>query len=43
MGGLAGYLATKFFKESSPPVPGMAIEEAGKIRTTLKFRMKKKG
>jgi len=30
MGGLAGYLATKFFKESSPPVPGMAIEEAGK-------------
>jgi hypothetical protein len=40
MGGLAGYLAYKFFKESSPPVPGMAIEEAGKIRKTLKFRKK---
>ena len=42
MGGLAGYLAAKFFKESTPPVPKMAIDEAGKIRRTLKFRKKKK-
>ena len=41
MGGLAGYLAAKFFKESTPPVPKMAIDEAGKIRRTLKFRKKK--
>ena len=41
MGGLAGYLAAKFFKESTPPVPKMAIDEAGKIRKTLKFRKKK--
>ena len=38
MGGLAGYLAARFFKDSSPPVPAMAIDEAGKIKRTLKFR-----
>jgi uncharacterized membrane protein YqjE len=42
MGGLAGYLATRLFKASSPPVPAMAIDEAGKIRKTLMFRRKKK-
>jgi len=35
LGGLSGYLAAKFFKESTPPVPEMAIDEAGKIRRTL--------
>ncbi len=42
MGGLAGYLAAKFLKESSPPTPDMAIDEAGKIKKTLMFRRKKK-
>ena len=37
LGGLAGYLAAKFFKESTPPVPEMAIDEAGKIKRTLMF------
>ncbi len=41
LGGVAGYLAAKFFKESTPPVPKMAIDEAGKIRKTLKLRRKK--
>jgi len=41
LGGLAGYLAAKFFKDSTPPVPEMAIDEAGKIRRTL-MRKKKK-
>lgn len=40
LGGIAGYLAAKFFKDSTPPVPEMAIDEAGKIRRTL---MRKKG
>ena len=35
LGGLSGYLAAKFFKDSTPPVPEMAIDEAGKIRRTL--------
>jgi uncharacterized membrane protein YqjE len=38
LGGVAGYLATKFFKDSTPPVPEMAIDEAGKIRRTLMRR-----
>ena len=38
MGGLAGYLAAKFFKQSTPPVPKMAIDEAGKIKRTLRRR-----
>jgi uncharacterized membrane protein YqjE len=40
-GGFAGFLAARFFKESSPPVPEMAIDEAGKIKRTLMFRRKK--
>jgi hypothetical protein len=39
-GGFAGYLAAKFFKGGSPPVPKMAIDEAGKIKRT--FMRKKK-
>jgi hypothetical protein len=43
LGGLAGFLAARFLKESSPPVPGMAIDEAGKIkRTLMKFRLRKR-
>ena len=41
MGGIAGFLAAKFLKESSPPTPAMAIDEAGKIKKTLMFRRKK--
>ena len=33
--GLAGFLATKAFKSSAPPVPYMAIEEAQLIRQTV--------
>jgi hypothetical protein len=40
-GGIAGYLAAKFFKDSTPPVPAMAIDEAGKIKKTLMRRRKK--
>ena len=43
LGGVAGYLAARFFKESTPPVPKMAIKEAGKIKKTLTFRRKRKG
>jgi uncharacterized membrane protein YqjE len=35
LGGVSGFLAARFLKESSPPVPGMAIDEAGKIKRTL--------
>ena len=35
LGGLAGFLAARFFKKGSPPVPTMAIEEAQLIRQTL--------
>jgi hypothetical protein len=43
LGGVAGFLAAKFLRESSPPVPEMAIDEAGKIKRTLMlFRRKKK-
>jgi uncharacterized membrane protein YqjE len=41
LGGISGYLAAKFFKDSTPPVPEMAIDEAGKIRKTLLRRKKK--
>ncbi len=34
-GGLAGFLAARFFKKGSPPTPTMAIEEAQLIRQTL--------
>jgi uncharacterized membrane protein YqjE len=40
-GGFAGYLAAKFFKGGAPPVPKMAIDEAGKIKRT--FMRKKRG
>ena len=42
LGGVAGFLAARFFKESSPPMPEMAIDEAGKIKRTLKFRKKQR-
>ena len=41
LGGFAGYLAAKFFKDSTPPVPEMAIDEAGKIKRTLMRRKRK--
>lgn len=41
LGGISGYLAAKFFKDSTPPVPEMAIDEAGKIKRTL-MRKKQK-
>lgn len=43
LGGVAGFLAARFLRESAPPVPGMAIDEAGKIkRTLMMFRRKKR-
>jgi hypothetical protein len=42
LGGISGFLAAKFLRESSPPTPDMAIDEAGKIKKTLMFRRKKK-
>lgn len=41
LGGISGYLAAKFFKGSTPPVPEMAIDEAGKIKRTLMRKGKK--
>ena len=35
LGGLAGFLATRFLKSGSPPTPAMAIEEAQLIKQTL--------
>ena len=34
-GGLAGFLAARFFKKGTPPTPQMAIEEAQLIKATL--------
>ena len=34
-GGLAGFLAARFFKKGTPPTPEMAIEEAQLIKATL--------
>jgi uncharacterized membrane protein YqjE len=34
-GALAGYLAAKWLKASSPPTPSMAIDEARKIRASV--------
>ena len=42
LGGISGYLAAKFFKDSTPPVPEMAIDEAGKIKRTLTFKRNKR-
>ena len=33
-GGIAGFLAARFFKKGSPPTPQMAIEEAQLIKAT---------
>lgn len=41
LGGFAGYLAARFFKASTPPVPAMAIDEGKKIRKTLMLRKNK--
>ena len=38
LGGLAGFLAARFFKKGSPPTPQMAIEEAQLIKATLTRR-----
>ena len=35
LGGLAGFLAARFFKKGTPPTPQMAIEEAQLIKATL--------
>jgi hypothetical protein len=35
MGGIAGYLAARFLKAGSSPVPNMAIGEAKKIKRTF--------
>jgi protein-S-isoprenylcysteine O-methyltransferase Ste14 len=35
VGGVAGFLAARFFKKGSPPTPKMAIEEAHLIKATL--------
>ncbi|MDQ3607801.1 MAG: phage holin family protein [Actinomycetota bacterium] len=36
LGGLAGYLAARAVKAGAPPKPDMAIEEAKRIRETVK-------
>jgi hypothetical protein len=36
LGALAGFLATKAFKKGAPPKPEMAIDEAKKIKETVK-------
>ena len=42
LGGIAGFLAARFLTESTPPVPEMAIDEAGKIKRTLRsFRRRR--
>ena len=38
LGGVAGFLAARFLKASTPPVPAMAIDEAGKIKRTFRRR-----
>ena len=35
LGGLAGFLAARAFRKSSPPTPQMAIEEAQLIKQTI--------
>jgi H+/Cl- antiporter ClcA len=36
LGGLAGFLASRFLKGGAPPTPEMAIEEGRKIKDTVK-------
>jgi len=38
LGGVAGYLAARFLQASQPPIPEMAIDEAGKIKRTFRRR-----
>ena len=35
LGGIAGFMASRFFKKGTPPTPQMAIEEAQLIKATL--------
>jgi putative superfamily III holin-X len=35
LGGLAGFMAARFFKKGTPPTPQMAIEEAQLIKKTI--------
>jgi hypothetical protein len=35
LGGIAGFMAARFFRSGTPPTPQMAIEEAQLIRETL--------
>ena len=42
LGGVFGFAASRLFKDSAPPVPEMAIDEAQKIRKTLFFRRRKR-
>jgi H+/Cl- antiporter ClcA len=35
LGAVAGFLAARFFKAGTPPVPELAIEEAQRIRETV--------
>jgi hypothetical protein len=34
-GGIAGFMASRFFKKGTPPAPQMAIEEAKLIKATI--------
>jgi uncharacterized membrane protein YqjE len=36
IGGLAGFLASRAFKRGAPPTPDMAIDEAKRIRETVR-------
>jgi hypothetical protein len=36
LGGVAGFVASRVFKSGNPPTPNMAIEEAQRIRDTVK-------
>lgn len=40
LGGVSGYLAARFFRAGQPPVPSMAIDEAQKIKKTMRWRKK---
>jgi uncharacterized membrane protein YqjE len=42
LGGIAGFLAARFVKASTPPVPKMAIDEAGKIKRTFRLFRKRR-
>jgi hypothetical protein len=42
LGGVAGFLAARFVMASTPPVPKMAIDEAGKIKRTFRSFRKRR-